>query len=210
MYNRGKEKLMETGLWGWFLNRKTQTKLMLGFSLVSVIILIVAIVGVYGLLEVRQALQTVYTDSTLALANLATSGSNLGLYHDKVLQAARSRNKNEFAGAIKSLAALKHGTLQPLQAYAKQPMLRPSQSGRDEAKDLTLLGDAVNNYFRAAEGAWSAYEDGNSDTLPFDTKIRMRDLGVPSVSTDVSARYGTPTTQADEIGLTAGDIATDL
>src|SRR5437762_14121133 len=126
-YKRGKEKLMETGLRGWFLNRKTQTKLMLGFSLVSVIILIVAVVGVYGLLEVRQTLDTVYTDSTLALANLAMSGSNLGLYHDKVLQAARSRNKHEFAAAIKSLAALKNGTLQPLQTYAKQPMLRSSQ-----------------------------------------------------------------------------------
>ena len=201
---------METGLRGWFLNRKTQTKLMLGFSLVSVIILIVAVVGVYGLLEVRQALDTVYTDSTLALANLAMSGSNLGLYHDKVLQAARSRNKHEFAAAMKPLSALKNGTLQPLQAYAKQPMLRPSRSGRDEAKDLTLLGDAVNTYFRAAEGALSAFEDGYSDTLPFDTKILMRDLGVLSVSTDVSARYGAATRQADEMVLTARDIAKDL
>jgi twitching motility protein PilJ len=201
---------METGLRGWFLNRKTQTKLMLGFSLVSVIILLVALVGVYGLLEVRQALETVYTDSTLALANLATSGSNLGLYHDKVLQVARSRNKHEFAAATKSLSALKNGTLQPLQAYAKQPMLRPSRSGRDEAKDLTLLGDAVNSYFRAAEGALSAFEDGYSDTLPFDTKILMRDLGILSVSTDVSARYGAATRQADEMVLTARAIAKDL
>src|SRR5207253_9699280 len=200
---------METGLRGWFLNRKTQTKLMLGFSLVSVIILLVAVVGVYGLLEVRQALDTVYTDSTLALANLATSGSNLGLYHDKVLQAARSRHKREFAAAIKPLATLKNGTLQPLQAYAKQPMLRSSQSNRDEAKDLTLLGDAVNSYFRAAEGALSAFEDSFSDTMPFDTRILMRDLGVLSVSTDVSARYGVATRQADEMVLTARDVAKD-
>src|SRR5207237_3065631 len=109
----------------------------------------------HRLLRAGPALHAGDTVSTLALANLATSGSNLGLYHDKVLQAARSRNKHEFAAAMKPLSALKIGTLQPLQAYAKQPMLRPSRSGRDEAKDLTLLGDAVNNYFRAAEGALS-------------------------------------------------------
>ena len=56
----------------------------------------------------------------------------------------------------------------------------------------------------------SAFEDGYSDTLPFDTKILMRDLGILSVSTDVSARYGAATRQADEMVLTARAIAKDL
>src|SRR5439155_16410828 len=115
-----------------------------------------------------------------------------------------------FVAAIKSLAAFKNGTLQPLQAYAKQPMLRSSKSNRDEAKDLTLLGDAVNSYFRAAEGALSAFEDSYSDTMPFDTRMLMRDLGALSVSTDVSARYGAATKQVDEMVLTARDVAKDL
>jgi len=161
---------METGLRGWFLNRKTQTKLMLGFSLVGVIIFFVGLVGVLGLLDVRRTLSTVYTESTLALANLATSGSNLGIYHDTVLGAARARNKKEYLTAVKPLVALKEATLTPLQAYNRKGAQRISRSGRDEAKDLVLLGDAVNTYFRAAEGAVSAFEDSYSDTLSADTK----------------------------------------
>ena len=200
---------METGLRGWYLNRKTHTKLMLGFSLVGVIIAIVGVIGINGLLEVRDSLRTVYKDSTLALANLATSGSSLGLYHDRVLQAARARNKSEFTTVIRPLAGLKSDTLQPLQAYAKGT-LRTSRSNHDEAKDLTLLGDAVNTYFRAAEGALSAFEDGYSDTVPFETKILMRDLGALSVSTDVSKFYGAATEKVDKMVLTAREVAKDL
>lgn len=200
---------METGLRGWYLNRKTHTKLMLGFSLVGVIIAIVGVIGINGLLEVRDSLRTVYKDSTLALANLATSGSSLGLYHDRVLQAARARNKSEFTTVIRPLAGLKSDTLQPLQAYAKGT-LRTSRSNHDEAKDLTLLGDAVNTYFRAAEGALSAFEDGYSDTVPFETKILMRDLGALSVSTDVSKFYGAATDKVDKMVFTAREVAKDL
>ena len=201
---------METGLRGWFLNRKTQTKLMLGFSLVGVIIFAVGVVGVLGLLEVRRTLSTVYTDSTLALANLATSGSNLGIYHDTVLGAGHARNKKEYSAAIKPLAALKEATLSPLQAYNKKGAQRISQGGRDEAKDLVLLGDAVNTYFRAAEGAISAFEDSYSETMPADTKILMKDLGNLSVSTEVSAKYGAATRRVDEMVITAREVAKDL
>ena len=201
---------METGLRGWFLNRKTQTKLMLGFSLVGVIIFFVGLVGVLGLLDVRRTLSTVYTDSTLALANLATSGSNLGIYHDTVLGAARARNKREYLTAVRPLVALKEATLTPLQAYNRKGAQRISRSGRDEAKDLVLLGDAVNTYFRAAEGAVSAFEDSYSDTLSADTKTLMRDLGNLSVSTEVSAKYGAATKRVDEMVITAREVAKDL
>jgi twitching motility protein PilJ len=200
---------MQTGLLAWFSNRKMQTKLMLGFSTVGIIIFVVGLVGVVGLLDVRHALRTVYTDSTLALANLATSGSNLGLYHDRVLEAARARNKKEYLTALKTLASLKNATLTPLQAYAKGT-LRPSRSGRDEAKDLPLLGDALNGYFRAAEGALSSFEDSYSDTLSTDTRILMRDLGGLSISTDVSAKYAAATKRVDEMVFTAREVAKDL
>jgi twitching motility protein PilJ len=200
---------MLTAFGVWFQNRRMQTKLMLGFSLVGVIIGIVGALGVYGLFEVGKSLRMLYTDSTLALANLATSGSNLGLYHDKVLELSRARNKSDFALTSKALPALKHATLTPLQAYAKGT-LRPSRSGRDEAKDLTLLGEAVNTYFRAAEGAVSALEDGHSEIVPTDTRSLMHDLGTLSVSTDVASKYGAATKRLDEMVITARQVAKDL
>jgi twitching motility protein PilJ len=193
----------------WFQNRRMQTKLMLGFSLVGVIIGIVGALGVYGLFEVGKSLRMLYTDSTLALANLATSGSNLGLYHDKVLELTRSRNKAEFVITSKSLVALKNAALTPLQAYAKGT-LRSSRGGRDEAKDLTLLGEAMNGYFRAAEGAVSALEDSHSEIVTTDTRALMRDLGILSVSTDVASKYGAATKRLDEMVVTARQVAKDL
>jgi twitching motility protein PilJ len=203
---------------GWFLNRKMQTKLMLGFSLVGVIIFIVGLVGIIGLLDVRHTLSTVYTESTLSLAKLATAGSNLGIYHDTVLGAARARNKIEYAAVVKPLANLKNATLAPLQDYNKKATqsgpverdLRTSRNGRDEAKDLVLLGDAVNTYFRAAEGAMSALEDSYSDVMSADTKTLMRDLANLSTSTEVSAKYGAATRRVDEMVLTAREVAKDL
>jgi len=47
------------GLKNRFLNLRTQTKLMLGFSIVGAIIAVVGLLGVYGLLQVRGKLQTV-------------------------------------------------------------------------------------------------------------------------------------------------------
>jgi twitching motility protein PilJ len=194
----------------WFQNRKMQTKLMLGFSLVGVIIGIVGALGVYGLFEVGKSLRILYTDSTLALANLATSGSNLGLYHDKVLELSRSRNKSDFATTVKSLVPLKNATVAPLQEYLRKGTLRTSRTGRDEAKDLVLLGDAVNSYFRAAEGAVSALEDGYSEIVGPDTRILMRDLGHLSVSTEVASKYGAATQRVDEMVVTARQVAKDL
>lgn len=201
---------MLTAFQVWFQNRKMQTKLMLGFSLVGVIIGIVGCLGVYGLFQVGQSLRMLYSDSTLALANLATSGSNLGLYHDKVLELARSRNKSEFALTAKSLAPLKNATVAPLQEYLRKGTLRTSRTGRDEAKDLVLLGDAANSYFRAAEGAVSALEDSHSELVPTDTRILMRDLGNLSVSTDVSSKYGAATQRLNEMVMTARQVAKDL
>jgi twitching motility protein PilJ len=201
---------MDTKLGGWFQNLKTQTKLMLGFTVVGAVIILVGILGVYGLFKVRENLRVVYNESTLALANVAASSSNLGLYHDKVLEAVRARHRTEFQSLTKPLAKLKAETLDPLRAYYDLAQgHRPARSGRDEMKDLQALWDAMNAYFRAAEGALSAYEDGYSDVVVPETRGLMRDLGVLSISTDVAARYKAATKQIDEMVKTARDVAKD-
>ena len=211
---------METGLRGWFQNLKTQSKLMLGFTVLGVIIAVVAFVGVRGLLLVRENLQIVYNDSTLALANIAAAGSNLGLYHDTLLEASRARNKTEYKKVITPLAKLKTDTLEPLRTYADRSSGRVSRTGRDELKDLQALWEAMISYFGRAEGSLSAFEDSYSDTLPYDTRVLMRDLGVLSVSsyggaeTDrargVTAWYRTATKRLDDMVTTARAVAKDL
>jgi twitching motility protein PilJ len=201
---------METrGIQYWFQNLKTQSKLMLGFSTVGVIIAVVGILGVLGLLQLREKLRIVYNDSTLALANLAASGSNLGLYHDALLEAARARSKAEYDNAIQPLAALKNATLEPLKAYAGG-RLRVSRSGRSELKDLKTLWDSMNSYFRAAEGAISAFDDSRSQDIPPGTRILFYDLGKLSVATDVAARYAFATSRLHEMVITAREVAKDL
>ena len=196
-------------LHNWFSNLKTQTKLMTGFAVVGVIIFIVGFLGVLGLLRLRDNLRTVYNDSTVALANVAASSSSLGLYHDAVLEAARARTKAEYELAVRPLSGLKDATLEPLRAYAGGK-LRVSRSGRNEEKDLVALADTVSLYFRAAEGAISAFDDSFSQAIPAPTRTLMHDLGVLSVSTDVAARYAAATLRVREMVATAREVAKDL
>lgn len=202
---------MNTKLGELFQNLKTQTKLMLGFAVVGAVIILVGILGVYGLFKVRENLRVVYNDSTLALANVAASSSNLGLYHDKILEAVRARHRTEFLALTKPLAKLKADALDPLKTYASG-RLRASRSGRNEEKDLQSLWDAMNGekgYFRAAEGALSALEDSYADGVAPETRALMRDLGLLSVTTDVASRYAATTKRIDEMVKTARDVAKD-
>src|SRR6188474_2846733 len=52
-----------------FTDLNTQTKLVIGFAAVGCSVLLVGILGIFGLVRLGNSLQTVYTDSTLYLAN---------------------------------------------------------------------------------------------------------------------------------------------
>ncbi|MBI4401869.1 MAG: HAMP domain-containing protein [Nitrospirae bacterium] len=203
------QRELQTGFKNWFKNLRTLTKLMLGFTAVGVIIIAVGLVGMLGLQQVREQLRIVYEDSTIALANLGTMSSNLGLYHDAILQAGRAVNKSDFDDVIRPLADLKGRTLQPLQAYAGG-QLRVSQSGRDETKDLQALRQALDVYFAASEGAISAFTDSYSPTMPEMQRGMMRDLGALALSVDVANKYSAATVRVRELLSTVQDVAKDL
>jgi len=192
-----------------FNNLKTQTKLLVGFAVIGFIVLLVGLLGIVGLVRLGNSLQTVYTDSTLYLANVAASSTNLGLYHDAVLEAARAPRRREFEQALQKLPALKEATLDPLRQYAGGN-LRLSQSGASEEQDLVALADAVISYFRAAEGAISCLQDGNSAATPVDARPLLHNLGALSITTDVAARYGEATSRFRQMGSTARAVAKDF
>ena len=192
-----------------FNDLNTQTKLLIGFAVVGGIVLLVGILGIVGLVRLGNSLQTVYTDSTLYLANVAASSTSLGLYHDAVLEAARAPRRREFEQAVQKLPALKEATLEPLRQYAGGN-LRLSQSGASEEQDLVALADAVISYFRAAEGAISCYQDSYSAASPVEARHLLHNLGSLSITTDVAARYGEATFRLRQMGSTARAVAKDF
>jgi twitching motility protein PilJ len=188
----------------WFKNLSTLWKLMLGFLAVGVIIVMVGAFGLFGLQSVRQHLQTVYETSTVALANLGTASSNLGLYHDAVLRTGRELRKADFEEAVKPLAELKRRTMEPLVAY-KGGDLRA-----DEAKRLQDLDAALEAYFQAAAGAVSAFDDSFSVTLSLEQRQMMRDLGGLALSIDVAKKYSDATERVRDLLETVRGVAKDL
>src|SRR5919106_1692687 len=118
-------------LQGWFKNLKTLTKLMLGLAAVGVIMIAVGIVGLLGLQTLRDQLRIVYESSTVSLANLGTTSSTLGQYHDALLNAGRVTRKLDFDDAIKPLPELRTKTLNRLKAYGGSGQFRVTQDGRD-------------------------------------------------------------------------------
>jgi twitching motility protein PilJ len=197
------------GIHTWFRNLKTATKIILGFAVVGAIIIAVGIVGLLGLQQLRSQLQIVYENSTIALGNLGTTSSNLGLYHDAILGAGRETRQADFEDSIKPLAELKTRTLKPLDAYASGQM-HVSASGRDERKHYQELKQTLEAYFAAAEGAVSSFEDSFSPTRSAEERARMRDLGTLAISVDVSSKYSQATGKVRELLATVQDVAKDL
>ncbi len=191
-----------------FRDLKTVTKLMMGFAAVGVIIIAVGLVGVLGLQTVREQLRIVYEDSTVALAELGTASSNLGLYHDALLTAGRATRDAEFEETVSLLPMLKNNTLAPLQTFA-EGQLGISRSGRDEAKDLQALREALNAYFTAAEGAMSAYHDSFASSLSDDQQVMMRNLGSLALSVEVGRKYNAATLGVRELLATVQEVAKD-
>ncbi|MFO0706020.1 MAG: methyl-accepting chemotaxis protein [Nitrospira sp.] len=193
----------------WFQNLKTLPKLIIGFSMVGTIMIVVGLVGLIGLNRLKTELQNIYDGSTLALSNTGVSSTNLGLYHDALLNAGRQTRKSDFEDAIAPLADLKRETLSPLAAY-QSAELRESSSGRSEAKDVMTLRTALTEYFSAAEGAVSAFADSFSGTLSEEQRQNMRDLGNLALSVEVAGKYSTATLRVRELMTTIREVAKDL
>jgi twitching motility protein PilJ len=188
----------------WFRNLSTLRKLMLGFSAIGVIMISVGIVGLLGLQTVREHLRVVYETSTVALADLGTVSSNLGLYHDTVLRAGRELRKSDFEDAIKPLRDLEARTRTPLTTYEAGHL-------RDEERvKLASLKEAVESYFQASRGAMSAFEDGFSPTLTPEQRQMMRELGGLALSVEVAKKYSDAASKVHELLITVQGVARDL
>ncbi len=203
-----RQSSMKWKLTTWFNNLKTLPKLILGFSIVGAIMIVVGIIGLYGLQQLRGELRTLYESSTLALANVGTTSSYLGLYHDGLLSAGRATRKTEFDESLQPLKDLKRKVVEPLAAFSGLE-LRQSSSGRSEASELQALNTALRAYFDAADGALSAYADAFAPSLGEEQRQMMRDLGTLALSVDVSNKYNGAATRVNELLTTIREVAKD-
>ncbi len=193
----------------WFQNQKTLTKLILGYAVVGAFMLAVGIMGLLGLQRLQGQLETVYESSTLALVNVGGSSSNLGLYHDALQSAGRQTRESDFELGVKPLAGLKQKVLEPLGAYG-EGVLRESKSGRGERQDLTALQEALEAYFRSAEGSLSAIRDSYGASLTTAQREMMRNLGTLALNVEVADRYDAANVKIRELLTTIREVAKDL
>ena len=90
-----------------FQDMKTQTKLLVSFGLVSIIITLMAGVGVFTLRQLSSQSQTVYADYTVPLADFAQMGTALTKHHQILLDIAAITKQADFAQEVLKLAPLK-------------------------------------------------------------------------------------------------------
>jgi twitching motility protein PilJ len=193
-----------------FQDLKTQSKLLVSFGVVSVIIMVMASVGIATLRQLSSQSQTVYVEYTVPLAQFAELGTSLTRHHQILLDLAQATKQDDFLQEAAKLEPLKQGIAKNIADY-KATTLRISRSGRDEAKDLALLETALQQYFQDAQGALSAMADS------FDKKLlsagqaeQMRALGVLALTVNLTPLFEQAVKRHSEQVVSMQDVAKDL
>src|SRR3989442_10767961 len=88
--------------------------------------------------------------------------------------------------------------------------LRVSKSGRDESRDQKALQDALNAYFKAADGVVSTLQDSLNPNFSEEQRGLFKELAATSVATDVASRYSDSTKKLGEMVNSAREVAKDL
>jgi twitching motility protein PilJ len=198
------------GMMHRFQDLKTQSKLLVSFGLVSVIIMIMATAGIATLRQLSSQSQTVYLDYTVPLAQFSKLGTALTRHHQILLDMAQSTKQDDFLGELAKLEPLKRDIQKQIAEY-KSTTLRVSRSGRDESKDLALLEPALERYFRDAEGAASAMADSfDKKMLSSGQAEQMRALGVLALTVNMTPLFDEAIKRHSEQVLSMQEVAKDL
>ncbi|HET9961286.1 MAG TPA: methyl-accepting chemotaxis protein [Nitrospiraceae bacterium] len=202
--------MVAQGVMTRFQDMKTQSKLLVSFGVVSLIILIMASVGVLTLRQLSSQSQTVYNDYTVPLADFAQMGTALTKHHQILLDLASATKQADFAQDVAKLAPLKAEIEKAVQDY-KSTNLRASRAGRDEAKDLALFEPALKKYFQDAEGALSAMADSfDRKNLSSGQAEQMRALGVLALTVNLTPSFENAVKRHNEQVTSIQDVAKDL
>jgi twitching motility protein PilJ len=169
-------------------NLKTRTKLLASFGLVSSIIVAMAAVAVLTLQQLSDVSQTVYTDYTVPLADVTEMGGALTSHHQILTNMTSITNLPDIVSETKRLAPYREKVNRVITNYTAT-VLRASQSGRNDTKDLATLKAAVEQYFMDAEGGLSALVDSFGKNLTPAQAENMRELGVLALKVNLQRPF---------------------
>jgi hypothetical protein len=120
-----------------------------GRVLVSLLIIGLGLIGAQELSQVDQDLRIMYTEYTLAAADLAHISADVIRYRTMVIRALEAQTKKEFERITASLPDQRARIQHAVDRYAAAS-LRVSRSGRSEPEDLQAVRESLDAYFSAA------------------------------------------------------------
>lgn len=193
----------------WFRDQRTETKLIVGFGLVSIIIMFLAGLGFYKLRQLASQSQAVFVDYVVPLSEFNELGTDLTDHHQILLQIASVTRKSDAEPDLAKLTSHEASIQKIVKAY-EATNLRTSRSGRDEAKDLALLKPALANYFNEAKGAVAAYMDSFDKKLSAEQAEQLRELGILALTVNLTPAFDQAVLRHSEQVKDLTDIANDL
>lgn len=205
-------KAKKTWKWSpraWFKDLKALHKILIGFSVIMVGMLAIGLIGLMGLSQLKKQLSSIYDESTVGIAHVAVSSTNLSLYHNALLSVSSQRQKSDFDESIIPLAELKKRTLIPLEAYRPYATHETVDSRRD-GQELDVLLFTLREYFASAESAVGAMNDSFDPSLTDEQRQSMQELGATVLSTEVALWHGRSIWRFQWVAQLIRDLANEL
>ena len=117
--------------------------------LISLLIAALGLLGAEALTQVDQDLRIMYTEYTLAAADLAHISADVIRYRTTIVRALEAPTRKDFERITSSLPDQRARIQHALDRYAAAS-LRVSRSGRSEPEDLQAVRESLDAYFSAA------------------------------------------------------------
>jgi len=120
-----------------------------GQIMISLMIAGLGVLSANALSQVDEDLRIMYTEYTLAAADIAHVSADVIRYRTTVVRALEAPTKKDFERITSSLADQRSRIQNAIDRYAAAS-LRVSQSGRSEPQDIQAVRESLDAYFAAA------------------------------------------------------------
>ncbi len=193
-----------------FEDLRTQTKLLTAFGIVSVIILIMSSLGVWTNKRISQQTEAMYVDYTVPLIDFNTMLFNINKYHETLQDLSRAPRAADFKVDVAKIGPYRQEVEQLIAKYQGKT-LRVSSSGREEAKDLGELKNALTTFFQQADAGVAAIaESFESKALSAGQALQMRELGQLALTVSIAPAFDAVSSRHAEQIKTMQEVAKDL
>jgi len=179
-----------------------------GQILVSLMIAGLGVLSANALSKVDEDLRIMYTEYTLAAADIAHVSADVIRYRTTIARALKAPAKKDFERITSSLPGLRSSIQNAIDRYAAAS-LRVSRSGRSEPQDIQAVRESLDAYFAAASKTinllvqiWIASSPREASELRSQAELHAADNAGPKL-TQVSLAL-------DRLLDTVADVAKDM